>query len=173
MRKGAIADGRPRNGREPAIEYGKVSRQRSEHRQLVLAEVVHNLLRMSQVLLLLKIILDKSLHGGHARGALIADENLLVYSRKRMVGVRIELALKLGKRLHKDLVSLRVGVGLRAVHSINLRVHRLQRSQHVVERTVLHHEHDNVLQGIEAWGHRSAPFVGAAGTSASRLSRTV
>ena len=64
---------------------------------------------------------------------------------KCVVGVRIELALKLGKRLHEDLVALRVGVRLRPVHSVDLRVYRLQRSQHVVEGAVLHHEHDNVL----------------------------
>jgi hypothetical protein len=75
--------------------------------------------------------------------------------------------LKLGKRLYEDLVSLRVGVGLSAIHSVNLRVNRLQRSQHVVERAVLHHEHDNVFQSIEAWGHKFAPFVGTAGTFAN------
>ena len=108
---------------------------------------------MSHILLLLEIVLHKTLHGCHALAALVAIEDLLVHGGKGMVGVRIELALKLGERLHEDLVSLRVGVGLRSVHAINLRVHRLQRSQHVVERAVLHHEHDNVLQSVEAWGH--------------------
>ncbi len=119
-------------------------------------------MRVSHILLLLEITLNKSLHGGHTRGALVASENLLVHGREMVVGVRIELALKLGKRLHEDLVSLCVGVELRAVHSINLRVHSLQRSQHVIERAVLHHEHNNVLQGVEAWGHRFAPFAEAA-----------
>ena len=117
--KGAIAERGTRDGSEPAVEYGEVRGQRSEHRQLVLGEVVHDLLRVGQVLLLLVIVLNKALHAGHARVALVAVEDLLVDGRKGMVGIGIELALKLGQRLHEDLVALGVGVPLRPVHSVN------------------------------------------------------
>jgi hypothetical protein len=92
-------------------------------------------------------------------------EDLQIHRWKMMVGVWIELALKLGKWLHIDWVPLGVRVPLRAIHSVNLRIHRLQRPQHVVEGTVLHHEHNDVLQGVKACGHRAAPFLRATGMS--------
>ena len=79
---------------------------------------------------------------------MIAIEDLLIDGRKSVIGIGIKLALKLGERLHEDLIALSVGVPLRPIHSIDLRVYRLQRPQHVVEGAVLHHEDDDVFQGI-------------------------
>ena len=114
---------------------------------------------MGHVLLLLEVVLHKALHAGDAWDALVAVEDLLVDSGKGVVRIGIELALKLGERLHEDLVALGVRVLLRPVHSVNLRFGRLQRPEHVVEGAVFHHEYDNVFQGIETWRHRAAPFV--------------
>lgn len=76
---------------------------------------------VGHVLLLLKVVLHEALHAGNARVALVAIEDLLVDGREGVIRIGIELTLKLGKRLHENLIALGVGIPLlRRVHSINL-----------------------------------------------------
>ena len=108
------------------------------------SEVVHDLVGVREVLPLLEVALDEALHVGDARGALIATEDLQVNGREVMIGVGIELALKLGERLRKDLIPCVSGFDGPVDPSI-CGTHRLERPEHVVEGAVLHHEHDYVL----------------------------
>ena len=65
-----------------------------------------------------------------------------------MVGIGIELALELGERLGGRRGARRVGIGLRPVEAVDARVGRLQRTEHVIEGAVLHHQHDDVFQFV-------------------------
>ena len=96
VRERPIADRRPGNRRKPAIEHGKLRRQRGQHRQVALLEVIQNLVGMRDVLLLVVITLHKPLHIRHAIRARIATKDLQIDGRKMMVGIGIKLPLKLG-----------------------------------------------------------------------------
>ena len=133
MREGTIADGGTGDRREPAIEEGVVQRQRSEHRQLVLREVIHDLVRVVHILLLLEIALDETLHAGDVVTVLVTVKQLQIDRREVMIGVGIELALVFRERLDKDLIALRVRIALGAVEAVDLGVYGLERSQHVIE----------------------------------------
>ena len=71
-----------------------------------------------------------------------------------MVGVGIKLALELGERL--DLGRLVGGIGIRfgSGKAVNIGILCLQGSEHVVERSILHHQDDDVGQIIKASWHK-------------------
>src|SRR5450631_3122352 len=60
--KGAIAEGRSRYGSEPAVEDRKLGGKRRQDWKLVRGEIVHDEMRMSQVVFNIRIALDETLH---------------------------------------------------------------------------------------------------------------
>ena len=131
--------------------------------QLVRGEVVENFVGVIDALLLLKVALDKALHGGGAVGTGLVAEDLLVDGWKVVIGVGVELALVFGERLDGCGSVGRVGVGLVAGKTVDVGVDRVERSEHVVERAVLHHEDDDVLELLDTgfgliWRHWNCPW---------------
>ena len=109
---------------------------------------------MSDVLALVEVTGHESLHVGGSPSTGRAAIDLHIHCRKVMVGIGIELSLKLRQSLRPYGILVCVGIGERVgVDSVDRRILRFQRPQHVIERTVFHHQHDDVLQLVEAWWH--------------------
>ena len=74
-----------------------------------------------------------------------------------MVWVVVELVLIVGERL--DLNHSAGGIRIRFIASqtINARIFRLQRTQHVIKGAVLHHQHNDVLQVVQSRAHTLLP----------------
>src|SRR6266536_4129212 len=157
MCESTVADSRPRNRREPAIEYREFQRKCSQDRQLFLWEVVHDLLRMLHVHLLIEIALYEALHVGRPAGIRVPSKNLQVHGRKVVIGIRIKLTLKLRQRLRLDQRASGIRITELVSDAINRRIVRLERSQHVVKRPVLHHYDDDVLELIQPGCDSYAP----------------
>ena len=153
MREGAIADRGARDRREPAVEHRELQRERRQHWQLILREVIHDLLRVRDILLLVEIALHEALHVGDAVRIGASAEDLQVDGRKVMIGIGLQLGLKLRERLRLYRISIRIWIAQVRRDSVDLRIHRLQRPQHVIKRSVLHHQHDDVLQLVESRRH--------------------
>jgi hypothetical protein len=115
------------------------------------------------IALLMEVAFYEALHVGLAVGAGVSAKNLEVDGGKVMIGIGLQLRLKLSQRLRFDRIAFGVGIGVRA--SIVNSADTWQRSQHVVEGTVFHHQHDDVLQIIESGWHdeHSAMMNSAAG----------
>ena len=81
----------------------------------------------------------------------VTSGSIKVDGREVMVRIRLQLRLKrsLRLRLHGIAVRVRVGVAGRIIDSADAG----QRSQHVVERTVFHHQHNDVLEFVQACCH--------------------
>ena len=62
-----------------------------------------------------------------------------------MIGIRVQLALKLRERLHLRRFIGRIEIGLGAGEAIDTGILLFQGSQHVVERPVFHHQDNDVL----------------------------
>ena len=62
-----------------------------------------------------------------------------------MIGIGLQLGLELGQRLRLHGIPIRIRIAQVGSHSVDLRIHRFQRSQHVIKRSVLHHQHNDVL----------------------------
>jgi hypothetical protein len=67
-----------------------------------------------------------------------------------MVGIGIELALELGQRCDLGRFVGGVRISLIADEAVDSRVCRAESPQHVVERAVLHHEYDHVLEIVQS-----------------------
>ncbi len=67
-----------------------------------------------------------------------------------MVGVGIELALVLGQGLDRGSTTGGVGIRFRSGEAIDVGVVGVERSEHVVEGAVLHHQHDDVFQLLDS-----------------------
>jgi hypothetical protein len=106
------------------------------------------------VLPLLEIALDKPLHLRrpivHAQRI---AEDLQIRALPRMVGIGIQFALCRRRRLHRLLVAVRVRIGLVAVQSVQRRPILLEIAQHVVERPVLHHQHNDMFELVQSRWH--------------------
>src|SRR6202035_6064541 len=128
MRERAVADGWTRNRSEPAVEYRKLQCQRGQHGQIFLREVIHDLLGVSDVLLLMEVALHESLHVGRATGRWVAAKDLQIDRRKMMVRIRLQLCLKLGERLRPDRIArrIRIAVGILRGDPVDLGIDRLQ-----------------------------------------------
>ena len=112
---------------------------------------------MADVFLLIEVTLDEALHVSDAIGAGISAEDLQIDGREMMVGIGIELPLKLRQRLRLDLSAGRVGIGQLSSDAVDLRVHGCERSQHVIEGTVLHHENNDMTKLVQSWWHIYLP----------------
>ncbi len=123
MRERAVANGRARDRGEPAIEYRELQSEGGQYRQISLFEVIHDLLRLRDVLLLMEVTSDESLHVRDPTSAGRAAVDLHIHGGKVVVGIRIKLSLKLGQRLRVDRIVLciRVGVAARIINSSDAR----------------------------------------------------
>ena len=142
MRERAVAQRRAGDRREPSVEDRVLERERGDDRQLLALEVIHDLPRVLHVPALLEVAADEPLHGGGGP----AVEDLPVDRCEIVVWIRIELALVLRQRGHGRHAARGVRVALRAGQAVDPRVDRLQRTQQMVERAVLHHQDDDVLE---------------------------
>jgi hypothetical protein len=133
--------------------------QRGEHRQFVRREVVHDLARVLHVPALREVALHETLHRRHAARCRVAVEDLQIDARKMMVWIGIELSLKFRQRCRGCCFTGRVRVGLRPVESIDAWVGRFERTEHVIERPVLHHQDDDVLQPVQAKRHDAEAYL--------------
>ena len=87
--EGAVADRRAGDGREPAIEDGVLGGERGEDGQLVRREVVEDVVRVLDVVLLIEVARDEALHVGLAVGILCSGdsaEDLQIDGGEVMVG---------------------------------------------------------------------------------------
>src|SRR5215471_9851157 len=108
---------------------------------------------MRDVLALQEVVLDEPLH----RRRRAAVEDLLVNGVEVVVGIRIQLSLIVGERLHLYGVAFSVEVALVASDAVDSWIHGLERTEHVVERSVLHHENHEVTKIVEpSWRHSRA-----------------
>jgi len=110
------------------------------------------------VSLLIEITLHEALHVGYTTGAGISAEDLQIDRGKVMVGIRIELALEIRQRLWLDRCPSRVRVAERAGDAVDPRVHRSKGPKHVVERSILHHEYNDVLY-VVLYSHLTSPSL--------------
>src|SRR5581483_6595609 len=110
MRESPVANRRPGNRRKPPIEDRELERQCRKDRQLFLREVIHDLLRVLYVPLLIEIALNEALHVGGSIRARVAAENLQVHGGKMVIGIGIELALKISEWLGLDLRAGRIRI---------------------------------------------------------------
>src|ERR1051326_1702758 len=99
VRKSTIADSRPGNRSKPSVEDGKFEGQGRQHRQIVLLEVVHDLLRMGDIAPLIEIAFHEPLHIRGSSWALASAEDLQIHRGQTGVRVGVELSLKVRKRL--------------------------------------------------------------------------
>ena len=104
---------------------------------------------------LIEVALHEPLHIRDACGARLSAEDLQINRRKMMVGIGIELSLKLRQRLWLDLSTRRVRIAQLIGDPVDSRIHGLQRAQHVVKRAVLHHEHHNMFETIQPGWHNA------------------
>ena len=147
--EGAVTDGGAGDGGEPAIEDGVLRGERGEDGELVWSEVVEDVVRVSDVLLLVEVAGDEALHGGRQRRTVLgAVEDLEVDGGEVVIGIGVELALVFGERLDGDLGAGGVGVGLVAGEAVDVRVCGHERAQHVIEGAVLHHQDDYMLETL-------------------------
>src|SRR4029077_6474850 len=100
--------------------------------------------------LLVEVAGDEALHAGHVATV----EDLLVDRRKVVVRVRRELALILGLRRDLPDRSGCVRVRFVAAQPVDRIVLFEEPAEHVIERAVLHHEHDEMFEIVEAWRHK-------------------
>src|SRR5215467_2474843 len=106
---------------------------------------------MRDVLALQEVVLDEPLH----RRRRAAVEDLLVNGVE--VGIGIQLSLIVGERLHLYRGALGVEVALVAGDTVDPWIDGLERTEHVVERSVLHHENHEVTKIVEpSWRHSRA-----------------
>src|ERR1700704_5139858 len=113
MRKRSIADGRSRDGRKPTVEHRKLCRQGRQDWKLIGSEVRHDIVRAINVVRLMEIILDETLHVGDAsRSRRRSTEDLKVDPREVVVWIRIQLALKFCVWLNRNGLALSVRIGL-------------------------------------------------------------
>jgi hypothetical protein len=105
-------------------------------------------------LLLLIVALDKTLHVRDARTDWrCATEDLQIHTREMMVRIGIKLSLELSEWLRRNHRIVDIGVSLRAVQAVYALVDRHERAEHVIERAVFHHKHDDVFQIVQAYRH--------------------
>jgi hypothetical protein len=107
---------------------------------------------MVDVPLLVEVAGNEALHARHRA----AVEDLKVDGREVVVRIGRELALILGFRLHLHDLSRRIGIGFGAAKAVDGVVLLKEPAEHVVERAVLHHQHDEVLEIVEAWRRHKA-----------------
>lgn len=156
MSEGAIADRRAGDGGEPTVEDGELGGESGQDGQLVRCEVVKNFLRVGYVLLLIVVAANEALHGGREwRSFGRVSEDLQVDGGKVVIGIGIELALVFRQRLDRHLSAGGIGIGFVAGEAFD---GCFEGAEHVVERAVLHHENDNVLElpdsGLgSVWSH--------------------
>jgi len=107
-----------------------------------------------QVGLLVEVAAHETTHVRGAVGILSggdAAEDLEVGRGEVVVGVGIELTLILGGGGNRDGHAGGVRIGFLPGEPVDFGASGVERSQHVVKGTVLHHQHDNVLQILYAW----------------------
>src|SRR4029077_13555930 len=102
---------------------------------------------------LIEIAFHEALHVRHAGRTRVATKDLQIDRWKMMVGIGIELTLKLCMGQRPDGRARCVRIAELVADAVDPRVNGLQGSQHVVEGTVLHHQNDDVLQIVESRGH--------------------
>ena len=105
---------------------------------------------MIYILALMIVRLDKSVHRRRGGAVLRAMEQLSVHVGKLVSGVRIQLALKLCQRLYRHRCACRVRIGFAAGQPVDPGILCRQTTKHVIERPVLHHEHHDVFQVVNA-----------------------
>src|SRR5579884_1247872 len=108
---------------------------------------------MAHVVAFLKIALNEAFHGRWGRRAGGAEVKLLMNGGEMVIGIGVELALKLRLRLDPDGLVGGVEVGLLAGKSVDVRVHGPERPKHVIEGPVLHHKNDNVPEIVLSRAH--------------------
>jgi hypothetical protein len=145
--KGAIGQRRSGDGRKPLVAHGVLPRERGQRRQPLRPEALHHGRAIADARLLL-VALHKAGHrrrsreGAVERGAV----HLQVDVREVVSGIATELALVLGIVGHRHSRAHGVEIRVRVrSHAADFRVLCLVKAQHVVERAVLHHEDDEVL----------------------------
>src|SRR5581483_9131370 len=128
MRERTVADRGTRYRRKPPVKHGELERERGKHWEVALLEVVHDLLRMPDVFLLMKIAGYEPLHICSSSRSCRPTKNLHIDCRKMMVGIGIELPLKLGKRLrfHRSVIGIRIRESVRVDIPVDRRIHGLQ-----------------------------------------------
>src|SRR5262249_43397119 len=103
--------------------------------------------------LLIVVALHKAAHGGFRGRTSIAKKELLVDGFEVVIGVGVELALKL--RFGLDLYRFVCCIEIRFVtgEAIDRGVFSLESSEHVVEGAILHHQDDDVFQCVQSSAH--------------------
>src|ERR1022692_2238874 len=138
-------------------QYMMIRGERGNHRDFLRREAVHDVVRVRNVVLLLVIRLDEALHVGSG-GAGIA-ENLQVHVRIVVPRIGLELALIFRQRLDRRQRAGGVGIRLGAVHSVDAGILRHHVPEQMIEGTVFHHQHDDVLELVDSGlGHQMGPL---------------
>src|SRR5713226_1485244 len=124
------------------IKNSKLARKCGQYRQLVGREVVHDFMGPVYVPLLLVVALDETLHVCDAPIALLSAKYLQVHPGEMVIGVGVKLPLKLRKRLDGYYLAADTGVRFVSGEAVDPGVERLQASEHVIEGSPAHHQHD-------------------------------
>ena len=104
---------------------------------------------MAHVLPFAEVVGDETLH----RRDVSTVEDLLIHIDEVVTGIGIELALVLRAILNRDDGARGVRVAFVPGQSVDARIRGLERPEHVVERAILHHQHDEVLEVVQACRH--------------------
>jgi hypothetical protein len=119
MGEGTVAEAGAWDRCKPSVKHSKVCCQRRKDGQLVLSEVVHDLLRTSQVVHLIVVTAYKAAHVRFARRTLVASKNLQINSGEMAIGTDVKLTLELCDRLYENLISPGIGIALRARQAVD------------------------------------------------------
>ena len=144
----AVRQRRSWHRREPRVAHGIRARQRGQHRELLGLEAPHHDVAFALPGELL-VVLHEARHVGiRDRAAVRHSVHLHEDIDELVAGIDQELSLAAGARSDRDRLTgrgvVRVFAGQRAA---DRRVLALEQPQQVIERAVLHHQHDDVLYG--------------------------
>jgi len=85
-----------------------------------------------------------------ASRARVTAKDLQVNCWKVVVGIGIELALKLRQWLRLDARACSIWIAQLVGNTVDPGIYCLQRPQHVIKRPILHHQHHDVLKLIQS-----------------------
>jgi hypothetical protein len=121
---------------------------------------MHDVARVAAVL---GVVGGEALHARRLLAGHLCAEELLVDVGEKLAGVGAGQhhgagRHRRGRGPHADGLAAAVGVGFLAREAVELGALRIQRAEQVVERPVLQHQHDHVLDCVQPWHGGSLVF---------------